>query len=56
MEKDTDCVVPEDRVAVMELVTEEPGITDLLPPLEREKSKVGGTVSTVTVLLVAMAL
>ena len=38
-EKDTDWVVPDVRMAVMMLVTEEPWVTDLAPPLEREKPK-----------------
>ena len=36
--KATDWVVPDVRVAVTVLVTEEPWVTDLAPPLEREKS------------------
>ena len=37
-EKETDCEVPETRVAVMVFVTEEPRVTDLSPPFAREKS------------------
>ena len=44
VENETDWEVPETRVAVTELVTDEPWLTDLLPPLEREKSKTGGVV------------
>ena len=33
----TDCVLPETNVALIELVTDEPAVTDLLPELEREK-------------------
>ena len=50
--KFTACVVPDDRVAVTEFVTELPCVTDLVPPLEREKSKVPVTVPTVSVKLV----
>jgi len=39
---ETDCVVPETKVAVIVLDTDCPWTTDLFPPLEREKSKVGG--------------
>lgn len=38
-EKLTDCVLPETRVALIVLVTGEPAVTDLLPPLLIEKSK-----------------
>ncbi len=41
-EKDTDWLAPAIRVAVMELATESSWVTDLLPSLEREKSKGGG--------------
>ena len=34
----TGCVVPETNVALIELVTDEPAVTDLLPELETEKS------------------
>jgi hypothetical protein len=44
--------VPEDRVAVMVLVTEEPWLTETFPELEREKSKVGGGAFTVNVKVV----
>src|SRR5438046_2184584 len=37
-EKETDCEVPETRVAVLVFVTEEPRVTDLSPPFAREKS------------------
>ena len=47
--KETDWVVPEERVAVTELVTEDPWVTDLEPPLEREKSNTGGGGGGVTV-------
>ena len=56
VEKETLCAVPDTSVAVMALVTDDPGVTDLAPPFEREKSKVVDTVPTVTVLLVVMAL
>jgi hypothetical protein len=36
-ENETDWVVPEISVAVTVMVADEPWITDLLPPLEREK-------------------
>jgi len=39
-EKVTGCEVPETRVAVMVFVTDEPCVTDLLPPFDSEKSKV----------------
>ena len=38
-EKATDCAVPETSAAPMELETEAPWVTVLLPPLLREKSK-----------------
>jgi hypothetical protein len=38
---DTAVVAPEDRVAVMELVMDEPCLTLLGPPLDRVKSKTG---------------
>ena len=38
-EKETACAVPETRVAPMELETEAPWVTDLLPPFVREKLK-----------------
>jgi len=38
-DNETDWVVPEISVAVYVMVVDEPWITDLLPPLEREKSK-----------------
>ena len=41
-EKETDCAVPETRVAVIVLDADCPWTTVLLPPLESEKSKVGG--------------
>jgi hypothetical protein len=34
----TDCVLPETNVALIELVTDEPAVTDLSPELESEKS------------------
>jgi hypothetical protein len=40
-EKVTDCAVPETSRADIEVVMGDPAMTDLLPPLEREKSKVG---------------
>ena len=55
-EKDTACAVPETSAALMELETEEPWFTDLLPPLLREKSKeadAGFTVKVKVVVLVA---
>ncbi len=52
-EKDTDLTVANgERVAVMELVTEPPCITDLFPPLESEKSKGNVTVKVKLVSLV----
>ena len=42
VEKETDCVVPEERVEVIVLVIDCPWVTDLEPELEREKSKEGG--------------
>jgi len=54
-EKDTDCAVPETSAALMELVTEAPWVTVLLPPLLREKSKeadAGFTVKLKVVVLV----
>jgi len=42
VEKETDWLVPDERVAVAVFVTELPWVTDLFPPLEREKSKAGG--------------
>jgi hypothetical protein len=52
-------VVPEDRVAVIELVTDCPWTTDLAPALESEKLKAGGggvafTVSENEVVLVKL--
>ena len=44
-----DCAVPEERVAVTLLVTEEPWVTDLLPPFVRVKLKAVGAV-TLTVV------
>src|SRR6266446_9590875 len=38
-EKDTDCVVPETSAALMELETEAPWLTALLPPFVSEKLK-----------------
>jgi len=38
-EKATDCAVPESSVALVVVETEAPGVTDLLPPLVREKPK-----------------
>ena len=37
--KETEAVVPETSVVIMEFVTELPCVTDLAPPLERERSK-----------------
>ena len=54
-EKDTDCAVPETSAALMELVTEAPWVTVLLPPLLREKLKeadAGFTVKLKVVVLV----
>jgi hypothetical protein len=42
-EKATDCVLPDTNVAVIELVTDDPAVTDLLPVLLREKSKATGS-------------
>jgi hypothetical protein len=38
-EKETDWALPDPKVAVMELVTEDPALTDLSPELESEKLK-----------------
>jgi hypothetical protein len=38
--KVTDCAAPESKLAVIELVTEPPAVTDLSPELAREKSNV----------------
>src|SRR5437867_4357824 len=54
-EKDTDCVVPETSVALMELETWSPWLTDLLPPFASEKLKevvAGFTVKLKLVVLV----
>ena len=54
-EKETDCVVPATRVALVVVKTAAPWATDLLPPLAREKSKeldVGFTVKLKLVVLV----
>ena len=48
-EKDADCVVPETSVALMVLETAAPWVTDLLPPLVREKVK--GVTAGLTVRL-----
>ena len=37
-EKETGCVEPEVKLALIELVTEEPAVTELLPELASEKS------------------
>jgi len=44
-EKVTGCVEPEAKLAMIELVTEEPAVTDLFPELESEKSKEDATVN-----------
>jgi hypothetical protein len=41
-EKIMDCAVPEERVAAIVFVIDEPWLTDLLPPFETEKSKASG--------------
>ena len=51
-EKDTDCDVPESKVAVMVLETVAPCTTDWSPPLLSEKSKTGGGAVTVKVKVV----
>ena len=54
-EKITDCGVPETSVALIVLGTEAPWVTDLLPPLVREKVKgvtAGFTVRLKLVVLV----
>ena len=38
----TDCALPETSAALIELVTDEPAVTDLSPELESEKSKASG--------------
>ena len=53
-EKDTDCVVPETSVALMELETWSPWVTDLLPPFASEKSKEVGAGFTVRLKLVVL--
>ena len=40
-----DCAVPEERVAVTELVTDDPWVTDLFPPFMRVKLKAVGAVT-----------
>ena len=42
--RETDCEVPETKVAVMVFVTDWPWVTDLLPPLDTEKTKAALTV------------
>jgi hypothetical protein len=39
-EKETDCGLPEAKVALMELIAEDPAVTDWFPELAREKLKV----------------
>jgi hypothetical protein len=51
-DNDTDCAVPETRVAVIVLVADCPGTTVLFPPFESEKSKVGDGAFTVNVKVV----
>ena len=54
-EKDTDCAVPDTSAALMELETEAPWFTDLLPPFVSEKLKevvAGFTVKLKLVVLV----
>ena len=41
-EKDTDCAVPDTSAALMELETEAPWFTDLLPPFVSAKLKAAG--------------
>src|SRR5207237_421063 len=56
-EKATDCAVPDTSAALMVLATEEPWLTDLLPPFAREKSKevvAGFTVRLKFVVLVTV--
>ena len=47
--KETACVEPDERVEVMVFVTLDPWVTDWLPELVREKSKVGAEAVTVSV-------
>jgi hypothetical protein len=54
-EKDTDCVVPETSAALMELETEAPWLTDLLPPFVSEKLKEVDAGFTVKLKLVVLA-
>ena len=54
VEKDTDCDVPESKVAVMVLETVPPWTTDWFPLLVREKSKGGGGAVTVKRKLVVL--
>src|SRR6266508_3366851 len=44
-EKETGCVEAEVKLAMIELVTEEPAVTDLSPELESEKSREDATVN-----------
>ena len=50
-EKETDCAVPETRVAVIVLDADCPWTTALFPPLESEKSKAGGFTVNVNVVV-----
>jgi hypothetical protein len=53
-ENETDWVVPETSVAVYVMVVDEPRMTDLLPPLMREKSKLAVDVDVTARLKVAV--
>jgi hypothetical protein len=55
-EKETACAVPEARVALMVLVTEEPWMTATFPELEREKSNVGVELTSTLQMVVEPAL
>src|SRR6266567_4424304 len=54
-EKDTDCAVPDTSAALMELETEAPWLTDLLPPFVSEKLKEVVAGFTVKLKLVVLA-
>src|SRR5881409_654285 len=54
-EKDTDCVVPDTSAALMELETEAPWLTALLPPFVSEKLKEVDAGFTVKLKLVVLA-
>jgi hypothetical protein len=53
-ENATGCVLPETNVALIELVTDEPAVTDLFPESESEKSNVWLTVNEALASLLAL--